>query len=169
VFAIALQRVAGARAFGMPRLLLSLGAALTLWWGAIQLEQIAALLDLLKDSYRSEQAMRSMQWFSIAGPVAATLGMALLGSAIASFAWHRGDRELRSAATGHTIAFLAITLASIGAQSLLHEATSVVSALAMLVVASFAAIVGLLVLARLLARAAESIEATPELPPARVV
>ena len=169
VFAVALQRIASARLEGMPRLLLSLGAALTLWWGAIQLDQLTALLEAMKSSGLGERAMEAAQWLSIPGPIAATLGLTLVGSAIASFARRRGDVELREVATIRTTAFLLTTLASIGLQSQLSKATSISGALAIVGLAAIAAIVALVVLAGLLARAAESIEATPGIPPARVV
>lgn len=169
VFGIAIQRVASARTADLPRLLLSLGAALTLAWAALQLQQATAALGALKDAYEADRATKIAQWYSISGPVVATLGLALIGSAIASFAGRRGDLELRAFATNRTVTFVVATLAGVGLQSLLPRATSVGSALAMGVFAATAAIVGLVALAGLLDRAARSIEATPGLPPARVV
>lgn len=169
LLAIGLQRVAAAGLAGMPRLLLSLAAALTLWWSAIQLEQLSTLIGAMEDVYRAERALQVLQWYSIAGPVVATLGLALVGSAIVAFASRRGDAELREAATGRTITFVVTTLISIWIQSRLTEAPSRDSALTMIVFAAIAALAGLAALVGLLGRAAVSIEATSGVPPARVV
>jgi hypothetical protein len=141
VLAIALLRAAGARVEGMPPAHLSLGAALALWWGTIQLEQASLLVQAMHDRYPREAALAASQWFSIAGPLAAALGLAVVGSAIAALARSRGDHPLRDAATSRTTFFLVVTLASIG----------------------LGALIGLL------DRGAEAITAEPELPPARLV
>lgn len=169
LFAIGLQRAAGAGLHGMPRLLLSLGAALTLWWGTIQLEQMMELVNALRDGLPGRRVMETMAYFSIAGPITATLGLALVGSAVASYAGNRGDLELRTAATGRTITFLLLTLGSIGLQAQLAKATSLGSALGIILFAAIAAIVALAVLVGLLDRAADSLDRLPEIPPARVL
>ncbi len=169
VFAIALQRIAGARVEGLPRLAFSLGAALTLWWGTIQFLQITALIGEMKDPYPSEQTLEAAQWFSIAGPIAVTIALTLVGSAIASFARERGDDELRSVATGRTVAFLTTTLGSIGLQAWLADATTPGGALLTIMLGAIGAVLGLAILAGLLGRAAEAIERSPGIPSARVL
>jgi hypothetical protein len=169
LFAIALQRVASAGIDGMPRLLFALGAALTVWWGAIQLAQVSVLLGATRDVYRAEHALSVLQRFSIAGPIVVTLGLALVGSAIASFASRRGDAGLRGVAAGRTFTFVAATLLGIGIQSQLAGARSLDTALAMIVLAAILSIAGLAALVGLLGRAADAIEAEPGVPPARVV
>ncbi|HSK01573.1 MAG TPA: hypothetical protein VK932_10050 [Kofleriaceae bacterium] len=169
VLSIALQRVASARLDGMPRLLLSLGAALTLWWGTIQVEQVTAILGALGDRFGAERALGIVQRFSVAGPLVATLGLALVGSAIAMFAGHRGDVELRQAATGRTTTFVVLTLASIALPLLATTPTSAGSAVALVVFTVIPAVLGLLALMALLAQAADAIEAEPGIPPARIL
>lgn len=169
LFAVGLQRAAAARLDGMPRLLLAIAAALTLWWGAIQLDQLSSVLEILKHSYRSERAMQTLQHFSIIGPIAATIGLALVGTAISTFAARRGDSELRAYAYGRTVTFLVLTLSGVGLQAYLTKATSLSSLLMMVLLAATATIAGLLVLASLLLRAADAVEAEPGLPPARLV
>jgi cytochrome bd-type quinol oxidase subunit 2 len=153
----------------MPRLLLSLGAALTLWWGTIQLEQVTAILGALGNRFGGERALEVVQQFSVAGPIVATLGLALVGTAIAMFAGHRGDLELRQAATGRTTTFVVLTLAGIALPLLATRPTSPGSAVALVVFTVVPAILGLLALMALLARAAESVESEPGIPPARIV
>ncbi len=168
-FAIALQRIASARIDGMPRLLLSIGAALSLWWAAIQFEQATALLDALGEQFGADRLLEVMGWFSVAGPIAAVVGLALVGTAIASFAGHRGDLELRRAATGRTATFLALALAGIAIPLLATKATSVGGAVAVLLFSAIATVLGLLALAALLRQASESLDAAPGIPPARIV
>jgi hypothetical protein len=167
--ALAPQGAARARLDGMPRLLLSLGAALTLWWGTIQLEQVTAILGALGNRFGGERALEVVQQFSVAGPIVATLGLALVGTAIAMFAGHRGDLELRQAATGRTTTFVVLTLAGIALPLLATRPTSPGSAVALVVFTVVPAILGLLALMALLARAAESVESEPGIPPARIV
>jgi hypothetical protein len=166
--AIGLQRVASARLDGMPRLLLSIGAALTLIWAAIQFEQATVLLDAIVDRFGGSHALEVVQYFSLAGPLAATLGLALVGTSIASFAGHRGEHALRASATSRTTTFVLLTLGSI-AIPLLARPTSPGGAIAVLLFAAITTILGLLALAALLAQAAESVESEPGIPPARIV
>jgi hypothetical protein len=113
--------------------------------------------------------MRTLQHFSIAGPIVATIGLALVGSAVSTFAARRGDGELRTYAYGRTISFLVLSLVAVGLQHSMTSATSIGSLLMMVVVAAVATIASLLVLAALLLRAADAIESEPGLPPARIV
>jgi hypothetical protein len=106
---------------------------------------------------------------AIVGPITAMVGLMLAGSAITSYAARRGDAGLRAMATGRTIAFVLLTLASIGIFSQLATATSLGNALAIVAFAALAAIAGLVVLAGLLGRTAEAIEADAGLPPARIL
>jgi hypothetical protein len=169
LLAIGLQRVASARLDGMPRLLLSIGAALTLCWGAIQFKQASLLISGLTSSlFGGSRALEVVQYFSIAGPLTATLGLALVGTSIASFAGHRGDHALRASATGRTTTFVVLTLGSI-AIPLLARPTTPGGAIAVLLFAAITSIIGLLSLSALLAHAADSVEAEPGIPPARVV
>lgn len=169
VLAIAILRVAHARVMGLPPVSLSLGAALTLGWGTIQLQQLSTIVRSLRDSHLRDEALAISGWFSIAGPLAAALGLALVGSAIAALARSRGDHPLRDAATSRTTCFLVLTLASVGLSTQLAKASTLSGLLAVGLLASLLGIVALGALVGLFERAAEALTAEPELPPARLV
>lgn len=168
VFAIGIARAAAARLDGLPRWLLAVGVALVLWWTTIQLGQV---IDGLAALRRDDDAglAKTLGMFAIAGPVAANVGFALIGSGLVMWIRTRGDAAAIRAAERAAIGFVVLTAAGLGAQSFATHAHSFDGVVMMLVLGAAAMIAGLAALAGLLGRAAASLDAGPQLPTARVI
>jgi hypothetical protein len=167
VFAIALERAAR-EDVGLPRVRLAVGVGLTLWSAAIQLFQVSALYEMITGD-RGERAQETAQLLSISGPVAATIGIALIGSSLAAFATARNHAELAQSARARTIAFVVASLGSVWLQTLLAEARSLNMLLVIGLTAAAIAVIALAMVAGVLRMAAEQLETAPGLPQARVV
>jgi hypothetical protein len=165
VVVIGISKIAASRLDGMPRIRLAVGAAAIAWWCGIQIQQVLGLVRSLEHGSYGRFA-EGLQLFSIAGPIAATLGIALAGSAIASFAANRGDASLASAASSGTYTFAALSLGSLAVAHI--PPTSLTQAVMLVLFAASLSIASLVVIARLFGRAADELLGSP-LPPARIV
>jgi hypothetical protein len=113
--------------------------------------------------------MEAAQLFSVAGPIAATIGVALVGSSISAFATTRGNADLAQSTQARTIAFVVASLGGVGVQTLVADARSLNMVLAVGIAAAAIGIIALAMFAGLLRQTAEHLETTPGLPPARIV
>ncbi len=171
--ALGLHRVASSAVDGLPRIPLYLAATAGLWWSGIQLEQVTLLyVGLQRELGGSEQIRRSVELFSTIGPVVLTVGLALAGSAIVAYAKNRGDHPFAQGASGRTVTFVVLSLASIALPSLTVLSKAGGAGLvgpALIVFAAIAGIASLVVLAGLLKQTAGFVETSPGIPAARVV
>ena len=169
-FAIALVRIETARVEGMPRFRLAAAAAGLFWYSTLQFEQVAAILAQLWRSSGSidSDILHHIEIFSVIGPIVAACALALVGSAIISFANHRANPELAASAQGRTIGYVGLSLAAIALPSLMETRSLEAVAIVMLL-SAVASVVALVLLAGLLKKASEQIEAARSIPPARVV
>ncbi|MGE0547779.1 MAG: hypothetical protein AB7O24_15975 [Kofleriaceae bacterium] len=170
IFTFALHRVVTARLAGMPRTAIVVGVTLLLWQCGVQVRQVIKIaLTLWNDS--GFNYISDLQQFSVMGPVAATLGIALIGLAIVTYAGRRGDQALWYSGVQRTIGFVLLSLVSLWLQARIPEAHTQGSALALIIGVAATSILGQVMIAGLLGRAARSIEPAEsgELPMARVV
>jgi hypothetical protein len=168
--AIGLVRAASMRVAGLPAGRLVLGAALTLWWGAVQAQQLTVIAQALRGPASVTRDLIAVaQHFAILGPLVVTAGLALVASAIGALAAHRADAALREATAARASILVVATVASAGLQLQVPTAASLGVALGLVAIATGLAIAALVALVGLLGRAAAALEAEPSLPPARVV
>jgi hypothetical protein len=150
-----------------PRLTLYLAAGAELWWlacGAIK------LLDLACASSRSfSDDLADLGALSLAGPVVALIGTALLSGGLGRLARLRGLPALAAdlgRVTGGYVVALGVALALQSWAASTQEGAGVVLPMA---IAGIAAMAGLSYLAAGYDRLAEALDADPPLPAARVV
>ncbi|HEY5934800.1 MAG TPA: hypothetical protein VIU61_09200 [Kofleriaceae bacterium] len=170
--AIGVLRVDAAGVPGMPRFRLALAAAGIFWFASLQVEQLVYVIGELWDGRLEYDDVYRLDMFSVIGPIVVAISLALVGSAIASFAANRGNQQLASAATARMFAFVALALGGIALQAFMVDAGSRGSAgsiVAVSLVAGVAGVAALVVLAGLLKRASEQINTAPGIPPARIV
>jgi len=155
---------------GLSPYRLALGAAATLWFAAIQLTQLAWTYEAMHQeySYFREHA-ELLASLGLAGPLIATAGLGLVGSAISAFAAARGDDDLREAAMVRTLLTVVLFGSSVGIQSQLWKASTPDGRVMLVVVAAGAGIGAIVAMIGLLRAAADALEAGPTLPAARVV
>jgi len=165
VFSIGLVRAAASNVDGIPRVRLALGAATSLWWLAIQVDQ---LMELYDSSRGHDRTIDHTTVFSIAGPIIATIGLGVVASGIAAFATRRGDATLASSLTARAAAFVVLSLVGIGVQSLGSVSMSAATAVTLVVLSIGLGIASLVVLAGVLRDAARLVERVP-VPAARIV
>lgn len=170
--ALGVLRVDAANLPGMPRFRLALAAAGMFWFASLQLDQVVFIIDQLWRGGLDSEDLDELQMFSVIGPIVAAISLALIGSAIASFARNRGNQELASSATTRMFAFVALALGGIALQAFMLDAGSRGSAgsiVAVSLLAGAAGVAALVVLAGLLKLASEQMSAAPGIPPARIV
>ncbi len=167
VCALGLLRTVRGAIPDLPRYRITLGAAITVWWAAVQLHQVIRMYRSVEGDFGGNH----FEWFtawSILGPLVAVAGLALVGSAISAYAAARANDELREAASVRTLLYVVLFASSIGIQSQLFKASSESSFILLSLIAAGAGIGALVSLAGLFTRAAESIASGPMLPTARV-
>jgi hypothetical protein len=154
---------------GLPARRLAIGGALVLWWCALQLDQLMWLARAFaRDTSLYRVDLELAQAWSIAGPLIATAGFALVGSAISAFAARRADDALRESASVRTLLFVVLSASSVAIQSPVSKAESRDGFLLLMFVGAGAGIGALVSLAGLARQAAGAIDTGPTLPPARV-
>ncbi|MDQ3367145.1 MAG: hypothetical protein M3680_17115 [Myxococcota bacterium] len=153
---------------GLPRFRLAVGAAITMWWVGVHLHQLGALYSGLDGGIWGATQELLSSW-SVLGPLLATAGLALVGSAISTFAAARANDELREAASVRTVLTVILFASSVGIQSQLFKASTVNGFVVLSFVAAGAGIAALVSFLGLLTRAADAMHASPTLPAARVV
>lgn len=161
LFALGLQQVARARLPGMLRVLLVLGAALSLWWCSIQFNQVAQLVSSLRDNYSGERALEALQVFSIAGPIVATIGMVLPAIAILVYAQRIGRNDVAEGVLGRLIAFGIVMFINVGVIAAVFKTESVGTAIFLLLLGAGLAITGLVLLTMIFDLAARRLFAPP--------
>ncbi|HEY5934799.1 MAG TPA: hypothetical protein VIU61_09195 [Kofleriaceae bacterium] len=169
VLAIGILRVDAAGLPGMPRFRLAVAAAGMFWFSSLQLEQVTVMLSQLWDGDLDRRDLDELQMFSVIGPIVAAISLALIGSAIRTFATTRGNQELANSASSRTFAFVGLALGGIALQAFMFDARTASSLLVVALLAAAAGISALVILAGLLKRAAEQINDEPGIPPARIV
>ncbi|MBS1121786.1 MAG: hypothetical protein H6Q90_4014 [Deltaproteobacteria bacterium] len=167
VFALGILGVAGSRIVGLPRIRLYVAAAILLTWTGIQLDVTSAVYASLQDGRSAARGREMATLFSVLGPLAAALAIALVGSAIASLASSGGDARLSTAATTRTGAFVVLSMLAVGIPAL--PESSLPNPLVLGMIVAVAGVIALAVFAGVLRRAADHVDAGPGLPPARVV
>jgi hypothetical protein len=164
VFTLGLQSLAGSRLLGLPRIRLHVASAILLTWIGIQLYQLPGFYGSLgEDHIRTED----LALFSILGPLAVTLALALVGSAVSAYASSAGAPGLASTATMRTGACVVLSLVAVGIPTL--PATALPSPIILAVVIAIAGVVAVAVFAGIFRQAAAQVEAGPGLPAARVL
>ncbi|HET9484099.1 MAG TPA: hypothetical protein VFO79_09095 [Xanthomonadales bacterium] len=166
IVAVGCVRVAHADVAQMPRWRLAIGGGLSLWWAVVQYEQIAHVFRDHRVITGASEAF-AHAW-SIAGPLIATAGLALVGSAISTFAHARTNDELRESASVRTLLYVVLSASAVGIQTQVWKAETRDGFFALTLVAACAAIAALVSFAGLAKQAADAIGAGPTLPPARV-
>ncbi|MDQ3299779.1 MAG: hypothetical protein M3619_24635 [Myxococcota bacterium] len=153
----------------LPRWRIVLGATITIWWAGVQLHQLLWLYRSIDGSFGGiRDNAEWLQAWSILGPLAATAGLALAGSAISSYAAARANDELREAASVRTLLFVVLSASGIAITSQLFKASSQNGFILLALIGAGASIAALISLAGLFTRAAETIASGPTLPTARV-
>ena len=167
---LGILRTARSRLDGLPVCRLAVGGALVLWYGALQLEQVNSIAQLIGpiDYGTSRMDTELAQGWSIVGPLIAAAGFVLVGSAISAFAGARTDHALRESASLRTRLFVILSASAVAIQSQLGNVESRERFLVLMFAAAAAAIAALVAFARLANHAARAIDAAPTLPTARV-
>jgi hypothetical protein len=168
IYSIGLVQIASSRFPDMPRIPFVLGAATALWWLAIQFHQLPYLVAVSRDKFSTEDALETLQLFSLAGPIVQIVGMVLVGNAIHSYAIRAGQLSLASAAVPRLLGFAVLMLVSVIAQAAVFEASTPGKGIALLLLSAATGIAALGLFVGLLGRAGSTV-AHPEPPQARVV
>jgi hypothetical protein len=165
-FSWTLLGVERAALVGMPKVRLVLGAALTAWAAGVQLMQVMAAFKGDGDSFGWRES--EITSWSIIGPLVGNTGMILACSAIAKFALTRGNEALRETAIARGVIYAILSGIILGMPYLMKSATSKGTVIGMGLIIAICAIASLILVARLFGRAAETIDAPPTLPEARL-
>jgi hypothetical protein len=167
VFAWAVLSIERAALPGMPTIRLVLGAGATAWAAGIQLLQtLAAYKMLSNDSFGSDHNEATL--WSIGAPLVGITGVVLVCSAISKFALTRSDESLREMAVARGTIYGILTGVGILLPYVLEGAREKSTIIGVSLILALCAIAGLVLLAGLMRRAAESIGTTPTLPEARL-
>lgn len=163
----------GAMVAEIPAVPLVLAKAASLWCLGVTLAQLPYTYRMLyaADEYGYGSAARDyVQALSVVAPIVAIAAIAAVARAIAGFAARRGLEQLRFEAQSKGVGFVTLMLAGIGLQQwLLPDATSEGQLAGMMIGAAVCSLWGTVLMARLCALAADSLQAEPGLPTATVV
>jgi hypothetical protein len=167
-------RAARASVPGLSGYTLVVGGAGSLWAAGVSLAQLPYLYKMLyrssEDSYSRSESMEWAQALATAMPIVVVVGVALLATAISGYAARRGKEDLRTSAQGNGIGFVALMLVAVAIQTwMLPKASSVGNYAMLALLAAGAGLWGTVLMAKLLARGADTIEEEPGLPPASIV
>jgi hypothetical protein len=153
----------------LPRLRLTLGAAIAAWYAGIVLRQAGALYTVIvhsasSSSYRLEHETNVAEQWMLAGPLVALAGILLVISAISSLARSYNDHALRAAVSvyGSLSASFALVAEVVGFVNRTSPGPS------MGILVACCSIASLVTLAKLMWRAAQSIGGSSGLPEARL-
>ena len=175
VGAISLAMIArgayGAMVAEIPAAPLVVAKAAALWCLGVTLAQLPYTYRMLyggADNYAYESGPREyVEALSVVAPIVAIAAIAAVARAISDFAARRGLEQLRFEAQNKGIAFVVLMLASLGLQQwLLPRATSDGELTGMMLGAAVCSLWGTVLIARLCALAADSLQAEPGLPTA---
>ncbi len=171
VGALGALAVARAAVEGMPRLRIVVGAAITLWWCGVQADQMVWLYRAFDENGPSGMMANQemIATWTILGPLLATAGIAMIGSAISAYASARANDELREAASVRTLLFVVLSASAVGIQSQVYKASTRDGFLMLMFVAAAAGIGALVAFAGLATQAASTLDQGGTLPTARVV
>lgn len=167
-------RAAGSGVPELGRVTLVLGGGASLWAAGATLAQLPYRYKMfykgLRDEYSMSGSMDWLQALETAVPVIVIVGVALLATALSGFGARAGNEDLRGEAQGKGIGFVALMLVALAIQLwMLPKATSVGNFAMLSLLAAAAGLWATVLMARLLARGAEVLEAEPGLPPASIV
>ena len=173
MFGVGAARAARAAVADLARWPVVLGAAASLWATGVTLAQLPWLYKMLyKDGsgFGGRDAQSMAEALAVALPVVVIAGVTLVGIAISGLAAKRGNEDLRGHAQAKIAGFVSLTLVAIAIQVWMRPKAETFSSVAMLMVlAAGAALVGSVMMARLLGRAADELESEPGLPTASLV
>ncbi|MEJ7601022.1 MAG: hypothetical protein WKG01_24165 [Kofleriaceae bacterium] len=171
VLAIAIAWISVTRVDGMPRFRIGIAAAGLFWYAMLQLEGLPELVRGLWGGYdgRYGGELRPTDMFSVVGPIVSILSLALVGSAIISFASQRANAQLGTAATSRTVGFVVVSLSAVALPSFVSAIRTPSSSLMLALMIGVGGVVALLLLTGLMRKASEAVEALPGIPAARVV
>lgn len=154
----------------VPAVPLAVSAAATLWGLGVSLAQLPAAYRMLygDGGYGSGSVYRDYaDALSIVAPIVAIVAIGIIATAIAGFAARRGLEQLRFDAQGKGLGFVTLMVAALGLQQwLLPKATSEGSLGFFLLAAAACSLWATVLMARLCALAADSLQAEPGLPTA---
>ena len=163
----------GAMVAEIPAVPLVLAKAASLWCLGVTLAQLPYTYRMLyaAEEYGYGSAARDyVQALSVIAPIVAIAAIAAVARAIAGFAARRGLEQLRFEAQSKGVGFVTLMLASIGLQQwLLPQMTSEGSLMFMMLGAAVCSLWATVLMARLCALTADSLQAEPGLPTATVV
>ena len=168
MFGIGAIQAACANLDGLPRFVVGSAGVLSLWCGSLMFIQAPELYSSLTGNAPSF-GLDYLDPLSIAQPLIATLAAALFASAIASFAYARGDTGLARQARSAGVAFVGLTLFALVAQyALIQAAHSTAGAVLVMLVAAVCGLIAQVALAQLCGAASSSIDSEPTIPTAIV-
>jgi hypothetical protein len=148
------------------------GGSCALWAAGVMLGQLPWFYKLLygNDRYGGDLTRDYTQALSLALPLVATAGLALLAVAISGLAARTGNETLRAEAQAKGAGFVALSLVAMAITAWMLPKASSMSSLAMLMLLALgASIVAIVMMARLLGLAALDVERQVGLPSATVI
>ncbi len=169
VLSLGVHQLAGSRVPGLPTFRLYVAAVILLAWVGLQVQQASALIQAMGHDYGRDEAVNTIGIFSVIGPLCAMFAIALVGSAFATYAATASGPALAREASARTIAFVALSLVSVGLQSLLVKAESRETLTLLALCAAAASVVALAILISVFKHAAQQLEAPRGVPAARVI
>jgi hypothetical protein len=162
-------RGARANVLGLSTWTLSLAGGAALWACGVLTSQLPHLYRLLYgNDGRFEREIT--QHMAIAVPIAVIAAGGLFATAISGLGAQIGSDEMSSDAQGKGIGFVALMIVAVAIQTwLLPKSRTPGNFAALSVLSAAAAIYATVLIARVLARAADTLEEKPGLPPASIV
>lgn len=173
-FGVGAARAARAGVADLARWPILVGASASLWATGVTVGQFPWLYKMLykngESGFMGRDAQEMAQALAVAMPVVVTVGVALVAIAINGFAAKRGNDDLRGHAQAKTAGFVALTLVGLAIQLWMLPKASSLGSFAMLsLLAAGSALVGTVMMAKLLGLAADALESEPGLPTASVI
>ncbi len=150
----------------MPKVRLTVGAALIALSAGLQVNQLLAMFRIVSD--RTSMFANEAESWSVIGPLIGITGMVLACSAIASWAGKTGNQSVREMAIARAIVHAVLSVLVLLMPLALSKATSRGAILAIALVGAIAAVISIVVVAAVFNRAADAIQPSPVLPEARL-
>jgi hypothetical protein len=152
--------------------MLALGGGMSLWAAGVSLAQLPYVYKALYGGrgFGGGFEQEFMTSLSVALPIVVIIGVGLLATALSSYAANRGDEDLRTDAQGKGVGYVVLMLVAVAVQAwMLPKATSIGNFAMLSLLAAGASLWGTVIMAKLLGRGAEALDAAPHLPPASLV
>lgn len=175
MFGLGIARTAGAAIADLPRYPLALSAACSMWCCGLELSRLPYVYQMLykggEARYYGDTTILTV--FSTTEPLVAIAAVALVAIAIGRFASERTTIALQSEAQGKGIGIVVMMVASLAIQNWMipkvAEKGSRDTAMVLMILAAGAALIAVVMIAKLCASAAAEIEREPGLPTASIV